>query len=119
MKPEEPSDVPLEEVPKPQLFPRTNQLAKISFFIGIGCMTGGIILGFTAEFDEWTLVFCLGLLLTSAFGAFCGHCAHRQFVVRRPHQKGEAMFNIGLIGSYLSLVWGIIVLGSFLAGVGS
>ena len=119
MEPEEPSDVPLEEVPNPRLFPRTNQLAKISFFIGIGCMTGGIILGFTAEFDEWTCVFCLGLLLTSAFGAFCGHCAHRQFVVRRPHQKGEAMFNIGLIGSYLSLVWGIIVLGSFLAGVDS
>ena len=119
MEPEDPSDMPLEEEPNPRLFPRTNQLAKISFFIGIGCMVGGVLLGFTAEFDERTFVFCLGLLLTSAFGAFCGHCAHRQFMVRRPHQKGEAMFNIGLIGCYLSLMWGIIVLGSFLAGVGS
>ena len=39
-------------------------------------------------------------------------------VVRRPHQKGEAMFNIGLIGCYLSLLWGIVVLDSILAGFG-
>ena len=119
MKSEEPSDAPLEEVPNPQLFPRINQLARISFCIGIGCIVGGICLGFTADYDERTFYFCVGLLTTSAFGAFCGHCAHRQFMVRRPHQKGQAMFNICLIGCYLSLVWGIVVLGSFLAGVGS
>lgn len=119
MKPEERTDTPSEEEPNPQLFPRINQLARISFYIGIGCIVGGIYLGFTAEFDERTFYFCVGLLLISAFGAFCGHCAHKQYMVRRPHQKGEAMFNIGLISCYLSLVWGIVVLGFFLAGVGS
>tara|TARA_B100000900_G_C20485824_1_gene677419 strand:+ start:33 stop:392 length:360 start_codon:yes stop_codon:yes gene_type:complete len=119
MKPEERTDTPSEEVPNPQLYPRINQLARISFYIGIGCIVGGIYLGFTAEFDERTFYFCVGLLLISAFGAFCGHCAHKQYMVRRPHQKGEAMFNIGLISCYLSLVWGIVVLGLFLAGVGS
>ena len=40
MELEDPSDMPLEEEPNPRLFPRTNQLAKISFFMGIGCMVG-------------------------------------------------------------------------------
>ena len=119
MTSEEPSDAPLEEGPDPRLFPRINQLARISFYIGIGCIVGGICLGFTADYDERTFYFCLGLLLTSAFGAICGHCAHRQFMVRRPYQKGEAMLNIGLIECYLSLLWGIVVLGSILAGFGS
>ena len=103
MKPEESSDAPLEEVPNPRLFPRINQLAKISFFIGIGDVIGGIYIGSTADFDERTALCCLCLILTSAFGAFCGHCACKQIRARRPHQKGKAMAVFGLIGCYVYL----------------
>ena len=75
MKPEEPRGAPLGEGPNPRLFPRINQLARISFFIAIGDILGGIYIGSTADYDERTAVFCLCLVLTSALGAFCGHCA--------------------------------------------
>ena len=100
MKPEEPSDTPLEEGPNPRLFPRINQLARISFFIGIGDILGGIYIGSTADYDERTAVFCLCLVLTSALGAFCGHCACKQIRARRPHQTGKGMAVFGLIGCY-------------------
>ena len=116
MKAEEPSDAPFEVGPNPWLFPRINQLARISFFIGIGAILGGIYIGSTADYDERTAVFCLGLVLTSAFGAFCGHCACRQIKARRPHQKGKAMAVIGIIGCYGCLCLGLNVLSAVFQG---
>ena len=116
MKPEESSDAPLEEVPNPRLFPRVNQLAKISFFIGIGDVIGGIYIGSTADFDERTALCCLCLILTSAFGAFCGHCACKQIRERRPHQKGTGMAVIGIIGCYGCLCVSLIVFSALTQG---
>ena len=98
MKPEEPSDAPLEVGPNPRLFPRINQLARISFFIAIGNILGGIYIfcGGPNLFE----FFLIALFLTSAFGAFCGHCACKQIRTRRPHQEGKAMAVFGLIGCY-------------------
>ena len=42
MKAEESSGAPLEEGPNPQPFPHINQLAKISFWTGIGDIIVGI-----------------------------------------------------------------------------
>mgnify|MGYP002882840707 CR=1 FL=1 len=99
MKPEEPSDAPLEEGPNPRLFPRINQLARISFFIAIGNILGGIYI-FCGGPNLYEF-FLIALFLTSAFGAFCGHCACKQIRTRRPHQEGKAMAVFGLIGCYV------------------
>ena len=116
VKPKEPSDAPLEEGPNPRLFPRINQLARISFFIAIGDILGGIYIGSTADYDERTAVFCLCLVLTSALGAFCGHCACKQIRERRPHQKGTGMEVTGIIGCYGCLCVGLAVFSALTQG---
>ena len=101
MKLGEPSEASLEEVPNTRLFPRINQLAKISFFIGIGDVIGGIYTIFgNQDVDMFTLLL-VALFPTSAFGAFCGHCACKQIRTRRPHQTGKGMAVFGLIGCYV------------------
>ena len=109
MKPEEPSDAPLEEGPNPRLFPRINQLAKISFCIGIGDVIGGIYIIFGNGDVNMVPLLLIALFLTSLFGAFCGHCACKQIRARSPHQKGKAMAVFGLIGCYVCMCWGLLV----------
>ena len=101
MRPDEPSDAPLKEVAGSRLFPRINQLAKISFFIGIGDVIGGIYIIFGEGSVNMAPLLHIALLLTSAFGAFCGHCACKQIRARRPLQKGKTMAVVGLVGCYL------------------
>ena len=100
---EEPGDVPLEEVPNQRLFPHINQLAKISFFIGIGDLIGGIYTIFGNGDVNMVPLLLIALLPTSVVGAFCGHFACKQIRARRPHQKGKAMAVFGLIGCYVYL----------------
>mgnify|MGYP001202953114 CR=1 FL=1 len=114
MKAEEPSDAPFEVGPNPRLFPRINQLARISFFIAIGAILGGLYILY-AEPSIMDL-FLIALFLTSVFGAFCGHCACKQIRARRPHQKGKAMAVIGIIGCYGCLCLGLNVLSAVFAG---
>tara|TARA_B100001093_G_scaffold404509_1_gene392644 strand:- start:305 stop:664 length:360 start_codon:yes stop_codon:yes gene_type:complete len=97
MKGEESSDAPFE-IP---LCPRINQLARISFFIGIGDVIGGIYILFVNEDVNIVPLLLIALFLTSIFGAFCGHCACKQIRKRRPHQEGKAMAVFGLIGCYI------------------
>ena len=113
MKAEEPSDAPFEVGPNPWLFPRINQLARISFFIAIGAILGGLYILY-AEPSIMDL-FLIALFLTSVFGAFCGHCACKQIRARRPHQKGKAMAVIGIIGCYVCMGW--CFLGFWLLGL--
>ena len=101
MKQEERSDSPLKEVPNPRLFPRINQLAKVSFFIGIGDVIGGIYIIFGSGDVNMFPLLLIALFLTSVFGAFCGHCACKQIRARSPHQKGKTMAVFGLIGCYV------------------
>ena len=101
MKAEEPSDAPFEVGPNPRLFPRINQLARISFFIAIGDILGGIYIFYGGP--ELFEFFLIALFLTSAFGAFCGHCACKQIRARGPHQKGKAMAVFGLIVCYVCI----------------
>ena len=101
MKPENPSDLAFEAEPNPRLFPRINQLARISFVIGIGDVIGGIYILFVNEDVNIVPLLLIALFLTSIFGAFCGHCACKQIRTRRPHQKGKAMAVFGLIGCYI------------------
>ena len=103
MKAEESSGAPFEEGPNPQLFPRINQLAKISFWIGIGDIIVGICMffgGVDVDMVPWLLI---AIFLTSAFGAFSGHCACKQIRTRRPHQTGKGMAVFGLIGCYVCI----------------
>tara|TARA_B100001057_G_scaffold485587_1_gene565501 strand:- start:1357 stop:1716 length:360 start_codon:yes stop_codon:yes gene_type:complete len=97
MKGEESSDAPFE-IP---LCPRINQLARISFVIGIGDVIGGIYILFVNEDVNIVPLLLIALFLTSIFGAFCGHCACKQIRKRRPHQEGKAMAVFGLIGCYI------------------
>ena len=110
MKPENPSDLAFEAEPNPRLFPRINQLARISFVIGIGDLIGGIYILFVNEDVNMVPLLLIALFLTSIFGAFCGHCACRQIKARRPHQKGKAMAVTGIIGCYGCLCLGLNVL---------
>ena len=103
VKPEEPSDAPFEEGPNPRLFPRINQLAKISFCIGIGDIIVGIYMFFIGLEYDVVLWWLIALFLASAFGAFCGHCACKQIRTRRPHQTGKGMAVFGLIGCYVCI----------------
>ena len=82
---------------------RINKLAKTSMLIGIGAPIGGIYMFFTANYDLMTIIFLFSLFLTSAFGAFCGHSALRQFEARRPYHEGRGIAVIGIIGCYLSI----------------
>ena len=100
---EEPGDAPLEEVPNQRLFPHTNQLAKISFFIGIGDIIVGIYMFFIGLEYDVVLWWLIALFLTSVFGAFCGHCACKQIRTRRPDQTGKGMAVFGLIGCYVCI----------------
>ena len=103
MRRDEPSDAPLKEVAGSRLFPRINQLAQISFFIGIGDVIGGIYIILGEGSVNMAPLLLIALLLTSAFGAFCGHCACKQIRARRPQQKGKTMAVVGLVGCYLYL----------------
>ena len=116
MKPEEPSGAPLEEVPNPRLFPRINQLAKISFFIGIGDVIGGVYTIFGNGDVDMVPLLLIALFPTSAVGAFCGHCACKQIRARRPHQKGTGMAVIGIIGCYGCLCVSLIVFSALTQG---
>ena len=107
VKEEEPSDGPFETGPNPRLFPRINQLARISFFIAIGAILGGLYILFAGH--SIMELFIIVLFLTSVFGVFCGHCACKQISARRPHQKGKAMAVVGLIGCYGCMVWCFLV----------
>ena len=112
MKPEESSGAPFEEGPNPRLFPRINQLARISFCIGLGDIIVGIYMlfgGVDVDLVPWMLI---ALFLTSAFGAFCGHCACKQIRTRRPHQIGEGMALLGLTGCYACM--GFFIFGFWL-----
>ena len=100
---EEPGDAPLEDVPNQRLFPRINQLAKISFFIGIGDVIGGVYTIFGNGDVDMVPLLLIALFPTSAVGAFCGHRACKQIRARRPHQKGKALAVFGLIGCYVYL----------------
>ena len=104
MKAEERDDPPFDEGDHARPFPRINQLAKISFFIGIGDILAGVyILYGGPDLFEF---FLLALFLTAAFGAFCGHWACKQIRARRPYQRGKAMAVIGMIGCYICIGWG-------------
>ena len=103
MQERESSDAPFVEGPNPRLFPRINQLAKISFFIGIGVIIGGIYTIFGNGDVNMVPLLLIALLPTSVVGAFCGHFACKQIRVRNPHQKGKAMAVFGLVGCYVYL----------------
>jgi len=111
MNAKEACDAPFEEGPNPRLFPRINQLSRTSFCIAIGATLGGlyVLIGEGGGYWNISLLFLIALVLTSAFGAFCGHCACKQIRERRPHQKGVAMAVIGKIGCYICMCWGILV----------
>ena len=109
METKKPSGVPLEAESNPKLFPRVNKLARISMFIAISATIGGIYVLPLGWNYYLTLIFLLSLVSTSAFGAFCGHCAFRQLRARRPHQKGKAMAVIGIIGCYICIGWGLFL----------
>ena len=72
--------------------------------IGIGTTIGSVFILFTAKHDDLTILFLFSLLLTSVFGAFCGHSACRQIRLRHPKQTGEAMARKGIAGSYVCIV---------------
>ncbi len=93
----------------PGQFPSINQLARISFSMGIGVIVGGIYITFAADYDNITAAFLLALVLASAFGAFCGHVSCRQIRARRPHQKGTAIAVIGISGCYVCLGWSLFI----------
>ena len=105
----ETGDASVEAQLNPGQFPRIHQLARISFFMGIGVIVGGIYITFAADHDEITLGFLLALVLASAFGAFCGHFSCRQIRARRPHQKGTAIAVIGFSGCYVCLGWSLFI----------
>ena len=117
MEAEESSGAPFEEGPNPQQFPRINQLAKISFWIGIGDIIVGIYMFFIGLEYNIVLWWLSALFLTSTFGAFCGHCACKQIRARRPHQTGTGMAVFGLIGCYGCL--GLFFLGFWLLSHGT
>ena len=117
MKSEGSSGAPFEEGPNPRLFPRINQLAKISFCIGIGDIVVGIYMFFIGLEYDVVLWWLIALFLTSVFGAFCGHCACKQIRTRRPHQTGKGMAVFGLIGCYVCI--GLFFLGFLLLSHGT
>ena len=100
---EKQSEAPIEVESNPKRRLSTNQLAKISFCIGIGDIIVGICMffgGVDVDMVPWLLI---AIFLTSAFGAFCGHCACKQIRTRRPHQTGKGMAVFGLIGCYVCI----------------
>ncbi len=102
--PEQSSGV--EVAHRPLLFPVFNQLAKITFGLGLGTSIG-IFVAFATDgmwigyVSEGIVVLCIGLC--SSLGIFCGHCACRQIRLRQPKQKGLTLALIGLVLSYICL----------------
>ncbi len=110
-----PLDVELKELNSLH-YPRTNQLARISLFIAVGATIGGFYPAFATDYS-WMNLFLFCLVLISAFGAFCGHCACRQLRARRYNQEGIAMAVFGLIFCYVYLGLGAFLLWVSLVGI--
>ena len=108
MKGKESSDAPFEV----RLCPSINPLAMISFVIAISAILGGIYILY--EGHSIFVPFILILILSSVFGAFCGHRACKQIRARRLHERGTAMAVIGIIGCYVCIGWCFLVV--FLLG---
>lgn len=109
----------VESTHSPLPFPVFNQLAKITFALGLGtCM--GIFVAFATDgmwiryVSEVIVVLCIGLC--SSLGVFCGHCACRQIRLRQPKQKGLALALIGLVLSYFCLCLPIYAMWAFSQG---
>ena len=99
---EKPSRIPPQLRPDPGRGPTTNQLAKVSFFSAIGVtIAWGSLTVEAVNSSADLILFCV--VLISAFGAFCGHSALRQFEARRPYHEGRGIAVIGIIGCYLSI----------------
>ena len=111
MKAGESSGASCEEGPNPRLFPRINQLAKISFFIGIGDVIGGIYTIFVNGDVDMVPLLLIALLPTSVVGAFCGHFflqadqGAETSSARQSHGRGWAYWMLCL--SWVFLFWAL------------
>ncbi|HAO96196.1 MAG: hypothetical protein CMP26_08355 [Roseibacillus sp.] len=101
---EKPSSIPPQLRPDPGRGPTTNQLAKVSFFSAIGVtFAWGSLTVEAVNSSADLILFCV--VLISAFGAFCGHCACVQIKRRKYNQEGIAMAVSGIIFCYIYLGW--------------
>ena len=107
---EKQSEAPIEVESNPKRRLSTNQLAKISMFIGIGSVTGNIYMFSAADYDLITVVFLSFLVLASVFGAFCGHCSCRPEAGKPYPRVMAGMAVIGIIGCYLCIGWGLFLI---------